>query len=115
MTELIETNKKLRERVNVLESIQSAIRREGSSIRQEEAVDLCSLQQELTQKNKQIEQLQTQVSNLDVKVRLVIHCRLNSLKVNAFENNNTNNYYCPAVLPKVGLYQEWMRFVYSST
>ena len=115
MTDLIETNKKLRERVHVLENIQSAIRREGSSIRQEEAVDLCSLQQELTQKNKQIEQLQAQVSNLDVKVPLVIHCRLNLLKVNAFENNNINNYCCPAVLPKVGLCQVWMRFVYFLT
>ena len=56
----------MRERIHVLENIHTAIRNEGASLRHEEEVDLCTLQEELAQKNEQIRKLQEQVSDLDV-------------------------------------------------
>ena len=50
----------------MLENIHTAIRNEGASLRHEEEVDLCTLQEELAQKNEQIRKLQEQVSDLDV-------------------------------------------------
>ncbi|KNB44259.1 hypothetical protein JH06_5077 [Blastocystis sp. subtype 4] len=63
ISELMESNKRLVERVHVLEEIQKAYRNDSGSVHEEEQIDLCTLQQELRQRDAEIERLQKRLSS----------------------------------------------------
>ncbi|KAK8822115.1 hypothetical protein WA538_000206, partial [Blastocystis sp. DL] len=68
IAELMDENKRLLNRLHVLEEIQKAYRCDSTSIHQEEQVDLCTLKEELRSREEELKQLRQRVELLDTEL-----------------------------------------------